>query len=85
MLLNLRHDHGDRGHGRDRDIHERGHDHDVHARAYDHGCVHVRVCAHAHAHAHVHVHVYDRDRHLHGNARGELYLIKVQHPQDRQW
>lgn len=25
------------------------------------------------------------DRHLHGNARGELYLIKVQHPQDRQW
>ena len=70
MLLNLRHDHGDRGHGRD-----------VHARAYDHGRVHVRdrvyvrVCAH----------VYDRDRHLHGNARGELYLIKVQHPQDRQW
>ena len=79
MLLNLRHDHGDRGHGRD--VHERGHD--VHARAYDHGRVHVRdrvyvrVCAHAH--------VYDRDRHLHGNARGELYFIKVQHPQDRQW
>ena len=73
MLLNLRHDHGDRGHGRD--VHEHGHD--VHARAYDHGRVHVRVCVHAH--------VYDRDRHLHGNARGELYLIKVQHPQDRQW
>ena len=54
-----------------------GRDRDVHARAYDHGRVHVRVCAHAH--------VYDRDRHLHGNARGELYLIKVQHPQDRQW
>ena len=80
MLLNLRHDHGDRGHGRD-----------VHARAYDHGRVHVRVCAHVHvhvrvcAHVHVHVHVYDRDRHLHGNVRGELYLIKVLHPQDRQW
>ena len=70
MLLNLRHDHGDRGHG-------------VHARAYDHGRVHVcdrvyvRVCAHAH--------VYDRDRHLHGNARDELYLIKVLHQQDLQW
>ena len=38
LLLNLRHDHGDHGHGRD--VHERGHD--VHARAYDHGRVHVR-------------------------------------------
>ena len=72
MLLNLRHDHGDRDHGRG-----------VHARAYDHGRVHVRdrvyvrVCAH--------VHVYDRDRHLHGNARGELDLIKVLHQQDLQW
>ena len=75
MLLNLRHDHGDHGHGRD--VHERGHD--VHARAYDHGRVHVRDRVYAHAH------VYDRDRHLHGNARGELYLIKIQHPQDQQW
>ena len=73
MLLNLRHDHGDRGHGHGRDVHERGHD----ARAYDHGRVHVRVCAHAR--------VYDRDRHLHGNAHGELYLIKVQYQQDLQW
>ena len=60
--------------------HDHGdHGRGVHARAYDHGRdrVYVRVCAHAH--------VYDRDRHLHGNAHGELYLIKVLHQQDLQW
>ena len=57
---------------RDHDVRDR-----VYARVYDHGrgrvYDHVCVCAYGH------------DRHLHGNARGELYLIKVLHPQDRQW
>ena len=70
MLLNLRHDHDDRGHG-------------VHARAYDHGRVDVRDSVYVRVFAHVNV--YYSDRHLHVNARGELDLIKVLHQQDLQW
>ena len=89
MWLNPR---DDRDHDvRDR-VYARVYDHGrgrVYARVYDHG--HGRVYDHDHDHGHgrvydhVCVRAYGHDRHLHGNAHGELYLIKVLHPQDRQW